>query len=148
MYGLEDESAPWGQLSGYMARAQTFLRGRTPDEVHLGGVAVSWMLGEALPELQKHADTASLPDVVPIGPSITMLVHLRRHIAIHNMAYFPNASWSELLAAYAIDCIGQAHGAFQYKREMKEPESENQREIACVLDQKYGASSPSRVDLP
>jgi hypothetical protein len=141
MYGLQDESAPWGQLSGYMMRAQMLVQGRTPEEIRWGGVAVSWMRNEALPELQARIDPNPLPSVVPIGPSVAMLVHLRRHIPINAMDYFPNASWAELLAAYALDCIGQAHGAFQLKRDLTAADNEDLHQLARTLDAKFLADA-------
>lgn len=135
MYGLEDESVPWGQISGYMLRAQALLRDRTAEEVHWGGLAVSWMLSEAVPELLERVDHGSFPPGVPIDPSFAALVSLRRYFVIDGMSYFPNATWPELLAAYAINCIGQAHGAFQYKRDLKV--SENSHEVVRALDTKF-----------
>lgn len=45
MFGLQEESTPWGQIAGYMVRAQTMLAGREPHQVDYGGLLVGWLLG-------------------------------------------------------------------------------------------------------
>ena len=140
MFGLQDESTPWGKIAGYTNRALAMLAGREPDQVKFGGLLVGWLLGEILPQLH---DEAQGDGTIPVEdpPSVNDLVSLRHRVPIDGLEDFPDATWPELLAAYALDCFGQAQFAFQLKRDrLESAESgpgDNDQAFAQAMDRKF-----------
>ena len=118
------------------------LAGREPDQVKYGGLLVSWLLGEELPLLHQETqgDTCeTLPVRDP--PSVNDLVGLRHRVPIDGLEDFPDATWPELLAAYALDRFGQAQVAFQLKRDRFESTEsrpgDNDQAFAQAMDRKF-----------
>ena len=140
MFGLQDESTPWGQIAGYTNRALAMLAGREPDQVKFGGLLVGWLLGEILPQLH---DEAQGDGTIPVEdpPSVNDLVSIRHRVPIGGIEDFPDATWPELLAAYALDRFGQAQVAFQLKRDRFENAdsgpSDNDQAFAQAMDRKF-----------
>ena len=140
MFGLQDESTPWGQIAGYTNRALAMLAGREPDQVKFGVLLVGWLLGEILPQLH---DEAQGDGTIPVEdpPSVNDLVSIRHRVPIGGIEDFPDATWPELLAAYALDRFGQAQFAFQLKRDrLESAESgpgDNDQAFAQAMDRKF-----------
>ena len=138
MYGLEDESVPWGQISGYLLRARAILVGRAPEQIHWGGLVIDWFLCEAVPELQIEVRNRGLqPAIDQDEPTLSELVRLRRYMVIDGMDYFPEATWPELLAAYTLSRIGQAHGTFQLKKDLEPRGSDLNMKLIRSLDNDF-----------
>ena len=142
MFGLQDESTPWGKIAGYTNRALGMLAGREPYQVKYGGLLVSWLLSEELPLLHQETQGDKY-ETLPVRdpPSVNDLVSLRHRVPIDGLEDFPDATWPELLAAYALDCFGQAQFAFQLKRDrLESAESgpgDNDQAFAQAMDRKF-----------
>ncbi len=151
MFGLQQESTPWRQISAYMVRAQAMLTGREPQQVNYGGLLVGWLLGEVVPPLGRESQEDRGEATSGEGPfSVNGLVHFRHRVPIDGIPDFPGASWPELLASYAIHCLGQAHVAFQLKRDrLEEADSEPDEEdhaFALTMDRKFLGDLLEAVD--
>ena len=125
-----------------MNRALAMLAGREPDQVKYGGLLVGWLLGEVLPQLREKTQDdvgEAIRDQDPL--SVNDLVSLRHRVPIAGIKDFPDATWPELLAAYALDCFGQAHVAFQLKRDRiecaKSGSGDNDQAFAQGMDRKF-----------
>lgn len=142
MFGLQDESTPWGQIAGYMNRARVMLVPREPHQRKYGGLLVGWLLGEVLPQLHEETQGEKC-ETIPVRdpPSINDLVSIRHQVPIDGIKDFPDATWPELLAEYALDRFGQAQVAFQLKRDRFErAESgpdDNDQAFAQAMDRKF-----------
>ena len=142
MFGLQDESTPWGKIAGYTNRALAMLAGRGPDQVKYGALLVNWLLGEELPLLQQETQGDKC-ETLPVRdpPSVNDLVSLRHRVPIDGIEDFPDATWPALLAAYALDRFGQAQFAFDLKRDrFKSAESgpsDNDQAFAQAMDRKF-----------
>ena len=107
-----------------------------------GALLVSWLLGEELPLLQQETQDEKF-ETLPVRypPSVNDLVGLRHYVPIDGIEDFPDATWPELLAAYALDRFGQAQFAFELKRDrFKSAESgpgDNDQAFAQVMDRKF-----------
>ena len=142
MFGLQDESTPWGQIAGYMNRARVMLIPREPHEREYGGLIVGGLLGEVLPQLYQETQDdkcETIPNRDP--PSVSDLVSIRHQVPIDGIKDFPDATWPVLFAAYALDRFGQAQVAFQLKRDRFEnAESgpgDNDQAFALAMDRKF-----------
>ena len=142
MFGLQDESTPWRKIAGYTNRALAMLASRKPRQRKYGGLLVTWLLDEVLPQLhEKMQDDAGETIPVQDPPSVNDLVSLRHQVPIDGLEDFPDATWSELLAAYALDRFGQAQFAFQLKRDRLESaesgSGDNDQAFAQAMDRKF-----------
>ena len=120
-----------------MLRARALVINRDPDAINAGGLVVHWMLNEALPELRaKHPGIDAAQPNQP-EPPLNTLVRVRKAFPIGGMVYFPEATWAQLFASYAIRAIQQAHVALQDKRELLEAASSPDLELMHSLDRSF-----------
>lgn len=117
------------------------LSNRQPSEVNYGGLLVGWLLTEVLPQLREETKSDECETYSFLDPTIYDLVRLRGQVPIDELVDFPDASWPELLATYAVGRLGQAHIAFQQKRDRFENAEvgpdEDDREFARTMDRKF-----------
>lgn len=118
------------------------LASREPHQITYGSLLVGWLLDEVLPQLRDETQ-GDRTETIPIEdpPSVNDLVSLRHRFPIDGLEDFADASWSELLAAYALDRFSQAHVAFQLKRDRFESAEsgpgDNNQAFAQAMDRKF-----------
>lgn len=104
----KNDTFEWDRLNDIATRARAILRHRCREEIEYAALVADWMLSEeAIADLPAPEVAGQAPTAAYASPA--QLLRLRMVLFdITGLEELPNATWPEIIAAFALGCLSEA----------------------------------------